>query len=246
MATRERYQNPVIGNTINLRLFSYNSNNLADFDRIEKVDIYFCDPQLVTDSNLDGRRLVESFDGAAVVLEDTGTHLLPVELIDPRYTVGRYVDIWTVRVTDDMPAGTIENYFEVYPNLWYTTPIPVVYDFAFHFQPNKLRRGSKQYLIIEISPHVPTAGDLRKYYENLAIVSDLRISMEQACGDCLPAESDLRIVVDNELVDYREKRHGYYKLDTSDMDCGIYNVWFTLEFGDNRYISDKFAFQVYD
>jgi hypothetical protein len=244
--SKERYQNPVVADTVNLRLFSYNSNNFADFDSIEKVDIYYMDPEEVADDNPEGRRLVETFDGAAVTLEATGQHLLEVELAEDLYVIGKYIDIWTVNVSDNQPSGAIEHVFQVYPALWYTTPMPVVYDFQFHVQPNKFRKGSKQYLIIEIIPNVPTAGELRAYYENLAIVSDLKISIEQHCGDCLPAEQDLRIVVEDAAVDYREKRFGYYQLDTEDMDCGIYNVWFQLDFGGNRYISDKYNFQIYD
>lgn len=246
MATKERFQNPVVGDTINLRLFSYNSNNLADFSSIVQVDIYYLDSAEVSDNNPDGRRLVQSFDGSAVTLEDVGTHLLPVPIVDVQYVIGKYVDVWTVAVSDSLPTSAIEQVFEIYPDLWYTTPIPIVYDFSFHFQPNKFRIGSKQYLIIEIVPNVPTAGDLRKYYENLAIVSDLSISIEFACGDCVPAEEDLRLIVDDVSVDYREKRYGYYQLDTTDMDCGIYNVWFKLEIGGNIYVSDKYQLQVYD
>jgi hypothetical protein len=76
----------------------------------------------------------------------------------------------------------------------------------------------------------------------------LKISIELNCGDCLPKEKDLRTIVDEELVDYREKRHGYFQLDTEalDMDCGIYDVWFTLEIGGNKYISDRMHIQIYD
>jgi hypothetical protein len=245
MASKERYQNPAIGDSINLRLFSYNSNNLADFSSISKVDIYFLDRTNISDTNPDGRRLVESYTGSAVTTEDTGTYLLSVNAQEALYTIGKYLDVWTVNVSDSQPSETITQLFEVYPSLWYTTPIPVVYDFNFHFQPNKFRKGSKQFLIIEIVPNVPTAGDLRKYYENLAIVSDLKISIAQNCGDCVPAEADLRLIVDEESVDYREKRYGYYQIDTSDMDCGIYDVWFRLDFGGNTYISDTNHFQVY-
>lgn len=246
MATKERFQNPAVSDKVNLRLFTYNSNNLADLESIEKIDIYYLDRALVSDTNPDGRRLVESFDGTAIVVEDTGTHLLQVTLEEKKYVIGSYVDSWTVNVSTDQPAGTIEQVFQVYPSLWYTTPIPVVYDFNFHFQPNKFRKGSKQFLIIEIVPNVPTAGDLRQYYENLAIVSDLKISFEQTCGDCLPAECDLRLVADKVPVTYREKRYGYYQLDTEDLNCGLYDIWFQLDFGGNRYISDRMKFQVYD
>jgi len=246
VATKERYQNPAVNDTVNLRLFAYNSNNLADFDEIEKVDIYYLDREEISETNPEGRRLVESFVGSAVTLEDTGTHLLQVELAELKYVIGTYLDIWTVSVSEDQPSAEIEHKFDIYPNLWYTTPIPVVYDFQFHFQPNKFRKGSKQYLVIEIIPNVPTAGELRSYYENLAIVSDLKVSMEQHCGDCVPAEADLRLVVDKVNVDYREKRFGYYQLDTEDLDCGIYNLWFQLDFGGNIYISDKHQLQIYD
>ena len=95
-------------------------------------------------------------------------------------------------------------------------------------------------------PNVPSAGNLRQYYENLAIVSDLKITIEQSCGDCMPQETDLRMIVEDDSVDYREKRFGYYKLDTTDMDCGLYDIWFKLEFGGNVYISDRFKLQIYN
>jgi len=243
--TKERYQNPTYGDTVNLRLFSYNSNNLADFDSIEKVDLYILEPSEATDINPDGRRLVETFDGSAVTLEDTGTHLLSVDLVKDLYLIGNYIDIWTVNPDSESPSQTVEQCFSVYPALWYTTPTPVVYDFSFFFQPNKLRQGSKQFIIVEIRPNVPRGSDLQKYYENLAIVSDLKISIEQRCGECLPQECDLRLIVDNESVDYREKRYGYFKIDTEDWECGIYDVWFQLDFGENRYISERQQLQIY-
>jgi len=246
LATKERYQNPAVGDTANLRLFTYNSNNLANLQSIETVEIYYLDPAFVSADNKDGRRLVESFDGSVVQTLDTGTYLLPVLLEDKKYVIGSYLDIWTVSVFGDQPVQKVRNIFQIFPALWYTTPIPVVYDFNFHFQPNKFRKGSKQFIIIEIVPNVPTAGELRQYYENLAIVADLRVSIEQTCGECMPAESDLRTVEENVLVDFREKRFGYYHLDTSELDCGIYDIWFQLEFGGNTYISDRMHFQVYN
>lgn len=245
-ATKERYQNPAIGDDINLRLLTYNSNNLSDLDDIEKVEIFFLDPDLASADNPEGLRLVDSFDGSVVTNEDVGTYLLNVPTESDKYTIGTYYDEWTVRADPDQAYHTIRQRFEIYPNLWYSTPIPVVYDFDFRFQPNKMRQGSKQFLIIEILPNVPTSGDLRKYYENLAIVSDLRIFIEQSCGDCVPQEVDLRMIAEDVLVDYREKRFGYYKIDTTELDCGIYDIWFKLEFGGNVYISDRYKFQVYD
>lgn len=243
--TKERYQNPTINNDINLRLFTYNSSTLQSVIAVEEVKIYFLDPNNKTATNLDGRRLVETIDGDDVTIEDTGTHLITITAETAKYTIGKYIDVWTVTLVEDQPSQTIENQFTIYPDLWYTTPMPIVYDFDFHFQPNKFRQGSKQYMIIEIIPNVPRASDLERYYNNLAIVSDVKITIEQACGSCMPAEQDLRIIIDEESVDYRELRYAYYKLDTADLDCGIYNVTLKLEFGDNIYISDRMPIQIY-
>lgn len=245
MANKERYQNPAIADSVSLRLFSYNSNNLADFYAVEKVDIYYLDGAEISDENPDGRRLVQSFDESSITKEDTGKYNLEVLLEEERYTIGKYIDIWTVRSYENQPFHTIEQVFDVYASLWYSTPIPAVYDFSFMFQPNKLRKGSKQYIIVEVTPNTPTAGDLRKYYENLAIVSDLKLTMAMECGECIPAEEDLRIVLEDVSMDYREKRHGYYQLDTEDLELGMYSLTFKLEFGENIYISDKMMLQIY-
>ena len=244
--SKERYQNPTVGDEINLRLFTYNSSNLRDVESIEKVEIYFLDPDNITTTNTDGRRLVETIEGDAVTTESTGTYLVTITAETAQYTIGKYLDIWTLNVEEDENASTIENNFAIYPDLWYTTPIPIVYDFDFHFQPNKFRKGSIQYLIIEIIPNVPRSSDLERYYANLAIVSDLKITIEQKCGDCLPAEQDLRTVVEDESVSYRELRYGYYQLDTTDLDCGIYDITFKLTFGNNVYISERMQIQIYD
>lgn len=245
-STRERYQNPSVNDNINLRLLTYNNNNLSDLHEIQKVEIYFLDPAERSEANPDGMRLIDSYEGSAVVQEDTGTYLLNIEASEQQYLIGEYYDVWHVTASEDQAPSEIRQKFQIYPDLWYSTPMPVVYDFDFRFQPSKFRKGSKQYLIIEIIPNVPTAGDLRSYYENLAIVSNLKVSIEMECGDCAPQESDLRLMVDEENVDYREKRYGYYKLDTTELDCGIYNIWFKLEFGGNTYISDRHTLQIYD
>ena len=246
MAIKERYQNPAIDDEIKLRLLTYNSNNLSDLYLIEKIEIYFLDENAITAENPDGLTLVETIDAAGVIQEDVGTYRLNVFAEDTKYRIGRYRDVWTVKAYEDQPSHTIVQVFKIYPNLWYSSPIPIVYNFSFSFQPNKLRKGSSQFLIIEIMPNVPSAGNLRQYYENLAIVSDLKITIEQSCGDCMPQETDLRMIVEDDSVDYREKRFGYYKLDTTDMDCGLYDIWFKLEFGGNVYISDRFKLQIYN
>lgn len=247
MPNKERFQNPTCNDTINLRLFTYNSNNLKDVQLVEKVEIYILDPENKTESNPDGRRLVQTFAGSSVVKEDTGRYLLQVNLTDPLYTIGSYLDIWTVQFEGgECAKATIDQPFRVYPDLWFTTPTPPVHDFNFSFRPNRMVKGTKRYLLIQITPNVPRGGDILPYYENLAIVSEIRVSIEFACGDCVPQEKDLRLVVDRQLVDYREKLYGYFFLDTTEYEPGIYNVWFELALGENVYISEKSQLQIYE
>ena len=245
--TLERYQNPTCGDTVNLRLFTYNSNNRRDVQSIEKVEIYTYDNSFKSADNPQGRRLVTTVDSSDVVQEDTGKYLLQLPLTNPLYTIGFYQDVWHVTFEEDTDCSVaqVANQFQVYSNLWFTTPTPPIYDFNFNFRPNKIRKGSKRYILIQITPNVPRGSDLQSYYENLAIVSDLRVSIELACGDCVPVEQDLRLIVDRVLVDYREKGYAYYFLDTTEFDEGLYNIWFELAFGENVFMSDKDSFQIY-
>lgn len=242
-AAKERYQNPVVGDTLTLRLFFYNSNNFANVDNIVKIEIFKIDDV----NNPSTRTLVQTIDPVDILQTDTGQYYTEILVEENRYTIGNYVDVWTVNfnnVYDEVSEVT--NPFTVYPNLWYTTPIPVVYDFNFAFRPSRLRKGSKRYIIIEVSPNVPKGTDLQRYYENLAIVGQMKVSMEQRSGSCLPKEQDLRMILDGEPVTYREKRFGYYMIDTTDMEVGIYDIWFELDLGDNVYISERNQLQIFD
>ena len=246
MATKERHQNPTCGDSVNLRLFTYNSNNRRDVQSIDKVDIYTYDDTFRSADNPQGLRLVQTVAGEDVVQESTGQYLIQISISDPLYTIGAYRDVWSVVFEDgECATAQVANDFKVYSNLWFTTPIPPIYDFNFNFRPNKIRKGSKRYLLIQIVPNVPRGSEILAYYENLAIVSDLRVSIEKACGDCVPAEQDLRLIEDRTLVDYREQGYAYFHLDTEEYDEGIYNIWFELAFGENVFVSDKDAFQVY-
>ena len=44
MAIVERFQNPVCGSLVNLRLFTYNSNIKTNVSNVTSIDIYFLDP----------------------------------------------------------------------------------------------------------------------------------------------------------------------------------------------------------
>lgn len=244
MASKERFQNPVVGDELTLRVFAYNSNNYRNFNSVNKVEIYAFDDEATT-ANPQGKRLVKTIDSVDVSLDDTGQYSTTFTLEEGTFVIGKYEDQWSVEVEPGESEAIIENRFEVFPDLWFTSPTPVVYGFNFAFRPNKIRQGSKNYLIIDITPNVPKSSDLDRYYQNLAIVSPLKISIEQECGECVPVEQDLRLIVDCELVELREKCVGYYYLDTTEMDCGIYNVWFQMDFGDTVHISDKQQIQIY-
>lgn len=246
-ATKDRYQNPVIGDTVKLQFFVFNSNNYSSVSSINEVRIYYLDPAQCSPSNPDGRTLIETVPGGNVTNIAVGQYQLDLYLDPALYTQnGRYVDSWSVVFEASEPVAELDHLFQIYPDLWYTTPIPVVYDFNFYFQPNKIRRGSKKFIEIEIIPNVPRATDLFAYYENLAIAANLYVTISQHCGPCIPCEADLRIVVDEELTQYREKNRAFYFIDSTEFDCGVYDIWFKLDFGGNTYVSDKNQLLIYE
>jgi hypothetical protein len=248
MALRERTQNPVIGDTVKLRLFVYNSNHRQDVHEVTQVEIYFLDPELVSESNPDGRRLIETIPAAQVTHEGEGEYSVTVTLDDTVYTIGDYRDVWEAEFEEDQPVSHIENRWCVLPDLWYAGPEPILYDFSFGFRPNRIRYGSKQYLTIDVRPNVPTAPDLERYYKQLAIASPVKVYIEMHCGPCVPKEQDLRMIVDGDSVPMRTVGEAYYFLDTValDMDCAIYNIWFGMEFGDSTYLSEKLQLQIFN
>lgn len=247
MADKERTQNPVVGDQLTLRLFTYNSNQRQNVSEIQAVNIYFLDPDEITTDNPTGRRLVQTVDTADVTQVEDGQYSITIDLEDQVYVIGKYIDSWEVEFEAGQEPGTIENSFRVVPDLWFTGTEPIVYGFDFQFRPNRLRRGERRFLIVEVRPNVPSATDLERYYTNLAVASPLRISIEQACGDCVPKERDLRLIVDRELIELRNGTEGHYFLDTEELelDCGIYNVWFEMEFGESLYISENQQIQIF-
>jgi hypothetical protein len=247
MTIKERSQNPVIGDQVKLRLYTYNSNQQQDVHDFNSVKIYYLDSTVVSEQNLDGRVLFQTFTSAQITKESTGEYYVTVNLTDPEFVIGNYLDVWEVEVEEGESIATIEQHWKVYPDLWYTSWEPLVYDFSFQFRPNRFRYGEKKYLTIEITPNVPTASALERYYENMVISSPVKISIEMACVACMPQEEDLRLIVDKASVSVRNKGMAYYQLDTEslEMDCGIYNVWFEMEMGGNTYISEKQQLEVF-
>ena len=242
--SKERNQNIVIGNDVTLRLFTYNSNQRQSVNSVEKVEIYYLDPGFITEDNPEGRRLVDTITGITVVEE--GQYSIEISLEEEKYVIGKYIDVWYVNF-DSMQSGTVTNEFRVIPDLWFASDLPIIYDFSFGFRPNRVRYGEKRWINVEIIPNVPNISDLKRYYANLAVASPLRIWIEKNCGDCVPQEKDLRIIVEGDLIEHRRGTEGSYFLDTETlgMDCGIYNVWFEMEFGENKFISDNLQLQIF-
>lgn len=247
MSIKERFQNPNVNDTATLRMLVYNNHQFSDVNSVDKVEIWKIDD--LDPNDLDKRTLVQTIDGTNVSHDGDGQYSIEVFLEEPLYVIGKYVDIWHMAfATHDQDAcqiAKIDATFEIVRDLWFTTPSPIIYDFSFAFKPNKFVQGCKQHIVVNITPNVPTATEMQEYYANMATVSPLRISIAQKCGDCVPAEEDLRLIVDNELITYRERCLAYYFLDTTEMDKGIYDVFFTLELGGNIYISPKNQFQIY-
>ena len=152
--TVERFQNPTCNDIINLRLFTYNNNSRKDVLSIAKVDIYTFDQTAISELNPDGSRLVATVNGTDILAEETGQYLCQITATSPLYTIGAYKDVWTVTFEDnDCSTAEVANYFEIYPDLWFTTAVPPVYDFNFTLRPNRIRQGSKRYLLIQITPN---------------------------------------------------------------------------------------------
>lgn len=245
---KERNQNPIVGDTIKLRLVSYNSNNLANLSAVNSIDIYKLDPNECTKDNVDGRVLVTTITSDQVITDDTGMYSIDLVTSSPTYTIGRYLDVWHVVFAENDEVADIDNPFEIYSELWYTSTMPAVYGFDFQFQPNRMRMGSVKWLIIKITPNVPRATELERYYTNLAISSDMTINIEKVCGPC-PPQGEGELIVCDDKVDIRDKLFGYYKIDTTDngpgFDCGIYNIWFTLCYAGSIDVSPKNQLQIF-
>lgn len=158
---------------------------------------------------------------------------------------GRYRDIWYVVPQIGDPITEYTNLFVVYPELFYATPIPTVYDFSFFFSPNRLRCGSRMPICIEVIPNVPRATDLDQYYTNLAIGAQLQVYIGEHCSPCTPC-ADENLIVDGAPVDFVERNSAFYTIDTNDFDCNnIYDIWFRMEFGGNIYVSPKNQLLIY-
>lgn len=245
MSTKGRNQNPVIGSTIRLKFFTFSGGEFADPHSVDEVNVYKLYSTEDTEENPLGRTLIKTIESSSITKSDVGKYYIDLELDGSTFTQGHYQDEWSLVFEEGDETCKSPMYFQIYPTMWFTDSMPIVHDFSFDFQPNKIVVGSKKYLQVAVKPEVPRGTDKQRYYENMAIAGDLYISIEQKCGDCLPEEQDLRLVVDRELIAERDGCVGYYRLDTSELDCGMYDVWFEANLGPNVFISDKQPLQIY-
>jgi hypothetical protein len=248
MAVKERNQNPLVGDTVRLKFFIFNGSDFTDPHEIQKVDIYKLYATDATTENPLGRVLLTTVEAVDIVKDGVGKYYIDLELAVPLFTQGNWQDEWHVEFEEDSPVCQSPMAFRILPTVWFTDSMPIVHDFSFEFRPNRIVLGSKKYLQVTVRPDVPRGTDKERYYENMAVAGELYISIEQKCGECLPEELDLRLLVDQEQITERDGCTGYYLLDTtedSDFDCGIYNVWFEAHLGPNVFISDKQPFQIY-
>ena len=133
MAEKERNQNPVVGDSVSLRLLTYNSNQRQGVQSVDSVGVYILDQTCVTEDNPDGMKLVVEIDGNDVeeVSDPFGGHYRVLVDLEPEvFTVGRYVDVWNIRFSENQ-SGTVTNQFVVLRELWFASDMPIVYDFSY-------------------------------------------------------------------------------------------------------------------
>jgi len=254
---KDREQNPIIGDTIRLRLFSYSSNTRAEVYEVECVRIYFLDQDQRSEDNPDGRILMDTIPGTDVDNPSTGEYLVSLVTSETSYRVGSYIDRWEVKFEpQDARSGIIENNFTIYRDLWYTSSKPIIYDMGFTFAPYKMVQGTKKHLRVDVDVYAPDNSTIDNYYYYLNTLADIQIKIVQDDGDGydpdVPANN---IILNWTSVQWREGTSGYYLLDTSvdprpsragePLGTGIYLVQFKAGLGENVYLSQNFRLQIY-
>lgn len=261
MATLFRYQNPVLGDTLNLDFYAFNNNRPVDVQEFDRVDIYFLDPAEITTDNTDGRIIKASVSASNIQQVETGHYRLPVLLTDTLYQVGNYVDIWYAKYNSDDPDFyPVENQFKVFTSLRETHGEPFVYDVDFKFSPKKVVKGTKRYLTISFRPVVHTdIGDrfveeeiLDRFYYSLRSTGNVYIRLElfEGCGYSTNPYMNIKTDPEWTPIEIRGDNEAYYLLDVTedqdDFDIGVYWAQFKVEIQGQTIISPKFYLQIYD
>jgi len=246
---KERFQNPNCGDLLKLRLFSFNSNEKKNVFSIEKVEIIYLDNNEISESNPNGEVIFKTIDQSLIENPSEGEYFIELLLDknedDEPFLIGKYIDRWHIQFEENETCtkNQINNFFEIYPSIWFTSSGPNVHDFDFKFKPNKITKGSKRYIVIEVKPITPAIDSIQKYYKNIAITGNLSINIEKTCLNC-PGEEE-EIIIENEIIEFREQNLGYYLFDTEELELGIYNIWFKLEHGGLVYVSEKNQLSIY-
>ncbi len=255
---RERYQNPIVGDTVRLKSFIYNSNVKDNVSSISSIDVFFLDPDRISPSNPDGRILMASFSSAQVSNPSIGEYYVDLVTNGSDFRVGSYIDRWNIvfESTDQNP-GVIENKFNLYRDLWYVSPEPIIYELGFDYEPHKIFRLSKKYIRVDIEVYAPDEDIKANYYYYLLTLSQIYVRIVQDEGDGYdPVDTSKNVLYDWSLVHYRETTRGYYLLDTTvdprpwrlnqPWGLGIYLVQFKANLGETIQLSPQFRLQIYD
>lgn len=255
---KERGQNPTLGDTILLRLLTYNSNALADVYEIEKVEIFFKDPHQRIESNPQGEILVSTIPGDEVIRTSEGNYLVKLETDQTNFRIGDYIDRWTIRFKEmDDRVGVINKEFDIYRDLWYTSTQPIVYEVAFSYQPTRVIQGSRKYLRTDLKIYAPNKTQVDDYYYYLKTLNNVKIKIWLYEGKELDLKDPQRNIMLNWVqTSYRDGNIAYYLLDTSidpringtcgPWPLGVYKVQFRADLGETIHLSNPYTLQVYD
>lgn len=255
---RERRENPVIGDTINLRVFTYSSNSRADIYQMDSVNIYYLDKEQATEANPEGRVHITSIPANQIFHPSQGEYQVVLKTNPVDYRVGTYIDRWEgLFEIDDSRPGVIENYFNIYRDLWYTSPIPLVYEIGFVYSPTKILSGSKKYIRTDIEIYTRDKSIVEQYYYYLRGLQSIQFRLTLDEGpDYDPVVSENNIIQDWAPMSFAEDRTAYFLLDTSidprpsrsgrPLPLGIYLIQFKAALGETVHLSPKFRLQIYN
>jgi hypothetical protein len=251
---KERYQSLTLGDDVNLDFYSYQNNSLINVSEIQKIEVYFLDPNNITSSNIDGRSIKKIIPSTDITQINTGHYRAVLTIDDNLYEIGDFIDVWFVRYnTFDSDFFPVINQFKVFSDLRETWDRPFVYDVDFSFDPKKIVSGNKKYIRIGFFPNIQIEKDIiDRFYFNLKTTGNLFIRIEQieGCGfdPDLPA-FNVKTDPEWDQVDIRGDNEAYYLIDSTDNGdyvLGIYAVQFKILIDGQEIISPKFYLQIFD
>lgn len=255
---RDRFQSPIVGDTVRLKTFVYSSNERSNVSSIDSVEIYYLDETQKTPSNPRGKILIETLAPSKITNVSAGTYQLEIQTNPVDYRVGDYIDQWNIQFeSGDLRQGIVENEFHIYRDLWITSDKPLIYDIGFNYSPHRIIQGSSKYIRVDLEPFVPNATTMEKYYYYINSIANISMSISQDEGEGY----DRYNPSNNVLFMWRQVHHiegtsGFFFLDTridprpqlngKPMPNGIYLVQFRTILGESTYLSPQFRLQIYN